>query len=102
MNKGPLNPREIEFQARIAVLEYLVAQLFNMQYGAKGLTLDQIKEEHRKAKALMKRQINPGFDAAQSDLITGEMEIALDDVLQMIEQIFERYSKITPRPKSSN
>ena len=37
MNKGPLSPHEIEALARISVLEYLVAQLFNMQYRARGL-----------------------------------------------------------------
>jgi hypothetical protein len=40
------------------------------------------------------RQTNPGFDAAQSDLITGEIESAADDILKMIEQLFERYSRI--------
>jgi hypothetical protein len=42
----------------------------------------------------MTRQTNPGFDAAESDLITAEMETALESVLEMIEQLFERYSKI--------
>jgi hypothetical protein len=73
-----------------------------MEYGAKGLSLEQVKEEHRKGKALMTRHTNPGFDAAQSDLITGEMETALNDVLQMTEQLFERYSKIGSTPKTSN
>ena len=44
--------------------------------------------------ALMTRHTNPGFDAAESDLITAEMEMALKSVLEMIEHLFERYSKV--------
>jgi hypothetical protein len=91
---NPMTQREVELLARLSVLEYLVAQLFNMKYMEKGLTLDQVKAEHAKARKLLAKQTNPGFDAAQSDLLTGEMETALDDVLAMIEQVFERHSKI--------
>jgi hypothetical protein len=98
----PFTEREVEILARISVLEYLVAQLFNIQYGKEGLTIDQIKEEHRKAKNLMMRQTSPGFDPAQSALFAGEMETALADMLEMIEQLFERYSKIGKTSKPSN
>jgi hypothetical protein len=84
MTKRPLEAREIEVLARISVLEYLVAHLFNMQYGEKGVTLDQAKEEHRKAKALFKRQTFPQFDPAHSDLIAGEMERALTPKLEVL------------------
>lgn len=90
----PLNEQDVQIIARIAVLEFLVAHLFNMIYGKEGLTLEQIREEHRKAKNLMRRHTNPGFDPAESDLITAEMETALESVLEMTEQIFERYSTI--------
>jgi hypothetical protein len=65
-----------------------------MQYGKAKLTIEEVKEEHRKAKIAMARTTNPGFDPAQSDLITGEMEIALEHVLELTEQLFERYSRI--------
>lgn len=97
----PLNEKDVQIVARIAVLEYLVANIFNMLYGKEGLTIDEVKEEHRKVKKLMARQTNPGFDAAQSDLITGEMETALESVLDMTEGLFERYSKIG-KPKSAD
>lgn len=90
----PLTEKDVQILARIATLEYLVANLFNMLYGKEGLTIEEIKEEHRKARAMMARHTNPGFDAAQSDLITAEMEIALEAVLKMTEELFERYSKI--------
>jgi hypothetical protein len=94
MNTEPMTQRELELLARISVLEYLVAQLFNQQYLAQNATLDWVKEQHQKVKNLLMRQTNPGFDAAQSDLITGEIESAADDILKMIEQLFERYSRI--------
>jgi hypothetical protein len=93
MNHGPLNHLEMEFLARISVLEYLVAQLFSKQYQAKRLTVDEVKAEHEKAKKLLARQANPEFYSFQSDLITGEMETALDSVLKMIEEMFEREFK---------
>jgi hypothetical protein len=99
--KTPFTEREVEILARISALEYLVAQLFNMQYGKEGLTISQIKEEHRKAKALMKRQTIPGLDAAQSDMFSGEMESALADVLETAEALFERYSQIGKSPQNS-
>jgi hypothetical protein len=49
----------------------------------------------------MSTRPNPGFDAGESDLITAEMETALESVLEMIEQLFERYSKIG-KTKPSN
>jgi hypothetical protein len=98
MNAGPITQRELEILARISVLEYLVAQLFNQQYLAQGATLEWVKEQHQKFKNLLMRQTNPGFDAAQSDLITGEIENAADDILLMIEQLFERYSRAGKTP----
>ncbi len=56
--------------------------------------MGQVKEEHRKVRNLLARQTNPGFDPATSDHIAGEMQIALDNVLGTIEQLFDRYSKI--------
>jgi hypothetical protein len=50
----------------------------------------------------MMRQTNPGFDAAQSALIAGEMEDAISDDLEMIEQLFDRYSRIGKHPDPSN
>ncbi len=35
MSKTPLTERETEILARIAIVEYLIAHLFNMEYGAK-------------------------------------------------------------------
>ena len=84
-----LSEHEVEVLARISVLEYLIAQLFIMKYLTDGLSMEQIKEEHRKLRSLMMRQTNPGFDAAQSALLAGEMEDALADDLEMIEQLFE-------------
>jgi hypothetical protein len=97
-----MSPTEVELLARVSVIEYLVAQLFNMKYLRDGLSMEQVKEEHRKVKNLMKRQTNPGFDAAQSALLAGEMEDALADDLEMIEQLFERYSRIGRQPDPSN
>ncbi len=102
MNKGPLSPHEIEALARISVLEYLVAQLFNMQYRARDLPLRKQKEDHRKAKAIFKRQTFPAFDAAQSDQLAAEMDTALESDLELIEQLFELYSKANARQKPSN
>jgi hypothetical protein len=90
----PLNEKAVLIVARIAVLEYLVANLFNMRYGEKKLTMDEVKEEHRKSKAQMARHTNLGFHPAQSDLITNEMEVALENVFKMTEDLFERYSMI--------
>lgn len=89
MSDGP-HPSEMEIRARIAVLGYLVAQLFNMLYRAEGRTLEEVKEQHRKAKAQMSRQASQAPATAQSSQLAGEMEKALDNVLQMVEQLFER------------
>jgi len=97
----PLNERDVQIVARIAVLEYLVANMLSMLYGKEGLNMYEIKEEHRKAKNLMAHYTNPRFDLAQSDLITGEMETALERVLDMTERLFERYSRIG-KAKSSD
>jgi len=99
MNHGPLNQLELEFLARISVLEYLMAQLFAKQYQAQGFNIDQIKIENEQTKKFPAREVHPGFDPFQSDLITGEMKTALDDVFKMTEKIFERHSK-EARPRS--
>jgi hypothetical protein len=96
------SPLEIQLQARIAVLEYLLAQLFRTMYATSGLNMDQIKEQHRKVREILRLQTNPGYDAAMSDLITAEMEIALDHVLEMIEQLWQCYPKPTAKPEGSN
>ena len=89
MSEGP-HPSDMEVRARIAILGYLVAQLFSMLYRAEGRTLDEIKEQHRKAKAQMKAQSGTSSENPQSVRLASEMEKALDDILKMVEQLFER------------
>lgn len=89
MSDGP-HPSDLELRARIAILGYLVAQLFSMLHRAEGHTLEEIKEQHRKAKAQIKAQSGHGSGSPQSIQLADEMEKALDDVLKMVEQLSER------------
>ena len=87
--------------SRVAVLEYMVAQLFNMNYLANGLSMEQVKVEHSKVAKLFQNQTFAGMDATSSDLMAQEMEESMSSLLEMIEQTFERYSRIQ-RPSPAN
>jgi hypothetical protein len=80
-------PKEIEIEARLVALEFLVGQLFRIHYEQMGFSDEQISAEHEKMRTFGSRflSVEGAGDPAMTDHMTAEINDAIQVVLQGIE-----------------
>jgi hypothetical protein len=86
--------KDIEVEARLVGLEFLVAQLFRIHYAFMNFSDAQVADERRKMRLYGQRLSVTGTgDAAMADHITGEIVEHIDVVLQTVEDLRNAYPK---------
>jgi hypothetical protein len=76
----------IKIEARLAAIEHMLVNSFAILYRATGTSPDVIKIIHENARSTLSQTTFPGLDPAQSDLAAGEIQDAVDGLIQMIEE----------------
>jgi hypothetical protein len=82
-----MTEEELKLQARLAAIEYMVANLYHRWHRLLGSTPEQIRLTHEKAREMWSRQTIPDVDPAQADMMAGEVQAAVEDILTLIEQM---------------
>jgi hypothetical protein len=77
--------QELNLQARLAAIEYMLANLYRLVHGVAGSTPEQIQSNHEQARETLRRVTIPGADPAQSDEFVAEVQAAVENILIQIE-----------------
>lgn len=75
-------------QARLFAIEHLLRHLYVVVYRSLDLTLDDVRQVHRKAREMLRKDTYP-TDAATSDVVASEIQEAVTSQLSAIEQMLE-------------
>jgi hypothetical protein len=99
-----MTEQELKLQARLAALEYLVANLYHDVHRVARSTPGQIQaahEHHEQVREVLSHATIPGVDLAQSDQFVAEVQAAVENIMTMIELMagMQKTSK-SPRPRT--
>jgi hypothetical protein len=73
----------VKLEARLIAMEYAICDLFSAVY--RGFNPKDIHDRHDQLVKFFQTRTVPGHDPAMSDLLSGEVEIALHRLLTKIE-----------------
>jgi hypothetical protein len=71
-----MDPAAIWLEARLAAIEYVIANAFKMIYRIIGVSDEQIERSHEEFRQYLKTMTIPVDDPAIADLVASEMEQA--------------------------
>jgi hypothetical protein len=80
-----MTEEELKLQARLAAIEYMVANLFHLLHRLGGSTPEQIQQTHEQVREVLRHATIRGVDPAQSDQFVGEVRAAVENILIQIE-----------------
>lgn len=87
--------KEIEIEARLVALEFLVAQLFRIHYEQLGLSNEQVAREHTRMRTFGHGITVEGTDdPAMADHMSAEIAEHVQVVLKSVEELREYYRQI--------
>jgi hypothetical protein len=78
-----IDEEAVKLEARLVAIEYATCDLFSAVY--RGVKPKDIHRRHDQLVEYFRKQPVPGNDPAMSDLLSGEVEIALHRLLTAIE-----------------
>jgi hypothetical protein len=78
-----LEEKEVKLQARLAAVEFLIIDILSVLY--RNIPASKIHQRHDQLIAFLKQRGVPGVDPAVSDLLSGEVENALRELLDDLE-----------------
>jgi hypothetical protein len=78
-----IDEEAVKLQARLVAMEYAICDLFSAIY--RGQKPRDIHQRHDQLIEFFRTRSVPGHDPAMSDLLAGEVEIALRELLTRIE-----------------
>jgi hypothetical protein len=87
-----IDEEAIKLQARLVAIEYAICELYSAFY--RGVQPADVHQRHDQLVGYFRKQPVPGHDPAMSDLLAGEAETALRELLTRIELHVKM-----PRPK---
>lgn len=88
-----MDEEAIRLQARLVAIEFAICELFSASYVA--ATPADVHKRHDQWIEFVRKRPVQGYDPAMSDLLAGEVENALRELLEMIESHVRM-----PRPKA--
>ncbi len=91
-----MDENTLKLEARFAALEIAVADATKFAYLALKVSREEIAEIHKLAREQMAKEVFEGADPALSDLISGEIQEARENILMLIEESLGMIS----RPKT--
>ena len=77
----------VKAEARLVAIEYLLMNLYKIVYGMTQSSPASIRAAHRRAREMMQKETFPGIDAAQSDLLASEIQTAVEQLTDGIEEM---------------
>jgi len=80
-------------EARFYALEYMLVNLYANLHRATGQSLEDTQRRRRKTIDRLSKQTFPGFDAAESDLVSQEVVAAVERLLLQIEELMAADNK---------
>jgi hypothetical protein len=84
-----MTEEELKLQARLAAIEYMVANLYHLLHRLFGSTPEQIQSTHEQARETLRRATITGVDPAQADQFVAEVQAAVENILIQIEGMAE-------------
>jgi hypothetical protein len=74
-------------EARLIAIEYLLMNLYKFLYRTLNHSPEKILAGHQMAREMLRQQTFPGFDAAESDLLSAEVQASVETLLGGIEEM---------------
>jgi hypothetical protein len=82
--KKGIDPKVIQLEARLAAMEYFIAEAFKLIYRLARASPDAIEAAHEELRQYLRTMDMPPSDPAISDLVASELEEAHTRLLTMI------------------
>jgi len=82
-----MDESQLKLEARLIALEYMIANAYVLLHRVFRSPPESILRTHETARQMLREQTFPGLDAAQSDLIAGEVQAAVEGMLSAIEEM---------------
>lgn len=79
-----IDQEKLKLYARVAALEYMLAEAFKTIYRILGVSVEQIEASHEELRQFLRTAPVPSNDPALNDLIAAELEEAHTKLLRMI------------------
>lgn len=91
-----MSRKDIEIEARLVALEFLVGQLFRIHYDQMGFSDEQIADEHRKMRDFGSTMLSVegAGDPAMTDHMTAEINDAIQVVLKGVEDYRKAFKRL--------
>lgn len=87
--------KEIEIEARLVALEFLVGQLFRIHYDQLGFSDEQVADQRRKMRNFGSRMLS--VEGASDPAMTDHMTAEINDHIEVILKGVEDFRKAFPR-----
>ena len=91
-----MTEKEIKLEARLIAIEYMITNLYAVLHGLFRTPSELLHQTHEKGRAMLSQITIPGFDAAQSDLLSAEIQDAADRMICAIEAMVETAKNLKP------
>ena len=81
-----MDEKTFKLEFRLAAIEHMLANLYKMVYLMSGATPQMIAESLDKFQQSVTAEQIPGLDPVQSDLVSAELELAYQHLLDAIRE----------------
>jgi hypothetical protein len=88
--------QELKLEARLIAIEYMLANVYTLLHRIFRSPPAAILQTHEKAREMLRTQTIPGLDPVKADMMLGEVQTAVEEILTSIEEMTGARKKTGP------